>query len=243
MKFLAFLLILSSAVTALAEPTARFVLTTTNHVALRTDVNDSSADKVIKALMTQKPTNGKLYIYIDSPGGSVVSGLRIIEAIQTSPHPVVCIASFAASMAFAILQSCDERIVLNSSILMQHEASYGVSGPAPHNLSMVNFLHAMLKVSDTAQAARIGITYEEFRARVRNDWWIFGPNNLLANTADSLGQVTCSKKLVDATETVSVRSLFGSSELTMSACPLLYSPVTVDSNEIRQINTTFTSTL
>ena len=110
-------------------------LTTNNSVILRGPVNSISVSKWIYNI--NKIKTDDIYIYIKSPGGSVTSGNLFIEQIKSlseSGKNIHCIAEFAASMAFIILQSCPNRYGLFSSILMQHQISFGISG----NLQNVN---------------------------------------------------------------------------------------------------------
>ena len=63
-------------------------------------------------------------VYIDSPGGSVLAGVKIIDQIEK--YQMSCIASKAISMGFVIFQSCHNRLVTSSSQLMQHQISFGI---------------------------------------------------------------------------------------------------------------------
>ena len=70
-----------------------------------------------------------IYIYISSPGGSVMEGMKIVDLIKSlekSGRNINCISDFSASMAFIILQSCPNRLATFSSVLMQHQMSLGL---------------------------------------------------------------------------------------------------------------------
>jgi ATP-dependent protease ClpP protease subunit len=92
----------------------------------------------LKQALLQELADGKvrpeLQLIINSPGGSVFAGfqfLSIMKAAKAEGMRVVCIVpGLAASMAFQILTQCDERHVLNESMLLWHRARVmGINGP------------------------------------------------------------------------------------------------------------------
>lgn len=65
-------------------------------------------------------------LVINSPGGSVLAGLQVVEAIHIAQERGVvvrcAVTNLAASMAFLILAECDERYALANSLLLFHPA-------------------------------------------------------------------------------------------------------------------------
>lgn len=88
---------------------------------------DDSCNRIIAQLLyLDSLNNNPIRIYINSPGGSVIDGLAIIDTINFIKSPVytICIG-LAASMG-AVLLSCGEkghRIVLPHSRVMIHQVS------------------------------------------------------------------------------------------------------------------------
>lgn len=77
----------------------------TNMVFLRGKITSQSASKTVNELISLKAK--KIYLYIDSPGGSVLDGLQIIqtmESMQQSGIKNYTIANNAASMVYIIHQ-------------------------------------------------------------------------------------------------------------------------------------------
>ena len=77
-----------------------------NMIAIRGPIYKESANKFFTDL--KDFTGQELYIFITSPGGSVIEGMKIMDHIDTLKQQniqVNCIGDFAASMAFVILQS------------------------------------------------------------------------------------------------------------------------------------------
>lgn len=211
---------------AKAEDSSRVVLSGKNLVVIKGEIDDESV--AVAASQLLESDSKEVTIYISSPGGSIVAGNSLISIMKGSGKKTRCIASEAVSMAFVIFQACDERLVLENSIVMQHEASYGLKGQAPNNRSMLNFIESMLKSMDKAQADRIGLSYAEFKSRTRNDWWLFGEAAVDENVADSLVSVTCSPELSKKHTKQTLRALFISAEVEWSGCPLVDGPLKVD---------------
>lgn len=65
-------------------------------------------------------------LVINSPGGSVLVGLQVVEAIHIAQERGVvvrcAVTNLAASMAFLIFAECDERYALTNSLLLFHPA-------------------------------------------------------------------------------------------------------------------------
>lgn len=201
-----------------------------NSIVLRGQINDQSVAKISYEIL--RHDLDEFYLYISSPGGSVFAGMQLINIIKNSGKKIHCIASVAASMAFVILQACETRYIMESSILMQHVASYGVKGNAPNNMSMVKFIEGALLDIDRMQASRIGMSVNDFRKKTRNDWWFFGANAVKEKVADKIASVTCDKDLTNSTYTENIRFAFFSFDVTWSKCPLIEEPL-----EIKTSNT------
>lgn len=205
--------------------------TVDNTVLLRDEVNGDSISKVLGQLMTN-PHN-ELYLFISSPGGSIFDGLHLVTYLQHTTKKITCVTNMAASMAFIIFEACPRRLVTDDAVLMQHVASYGVKGQAPNNVSMVNFLQRMIKKVDLMQSKRLGMTYDQFKAKTRDDWWLFGGEAIEAKAADSFAVATCSPELTKKTHKQRVSLLFTSVDVTWSDCPLIDAPLEIKEVEKR----------
>ena len=208
------------------------VLDVENYILIRGPINSVSADKIIESLLESDSLS--LFIYIDSPGGDVDETSRIIQVIKDKQHQGVvysCIAEYAASAAFIIYQHCDKRIVKDSSVLMQHPAvSNGeFSGVRPEQMKRrFEFILERLLILDTHQATRLQMSLEDFREKVRGDWWISGSSAVELKVADVSARISCSKKLLELKynhKEKNVLSILGLIELDFvvehSRCPLI----------------------
>lgn len=181
-----------------------------------TDLNDFYGDE--------------LFIVINSPGGSVMEGMKIIDHIKTLASNNIktkCIADFAASMAFAILQSCQYRYTISSGILMQHQMSLEVSG---NLFSIKTYMDMINKINinlDTEQANRINLDYNEFVSKITNDWWISSFTAKEDNVVDDIVMVTCHDVLYKEVTELTIHHSFGEVTVVFSKCPLIRNPLII----------------
>jgi ATP-dependent Clp protease, protease subunit len=105
-------------------------------VFLGTPINDDVANIIIAQLLFLEADNQDrdIFVYINSPGGSVSAGLAIYDTMQYLRAPVstICIG-MAASMAAVLLAAGakGKRYALPNSRIMIHQGSGGFRGNAP----------------------------------------------------------------------------------------------------------------
>lgn len=199
-----------------------------NFVAIRFVIDEFNVQHFVTEALAHD--GDKLYVYISSPGGSVHSGDAIyqtIEALKASGKEVVCIADFAASMAFALLQTCSVRYVMPNSILMQHQMSSHLGGNFEQIKHFMTMMDDMNKRGEEIQSARLGLTPNEFSEKVESDWWMYGDTILKNKAADEMVNVICDQKLLKETYVHEVDTWFGPLHFTFSKCPLVRRPLNV----------------
>ena len=200
-----------------------------NLITLRGTVNSDSVSKWIRDI--NLINDDDIYMYITSPGGSVLQGMAFIEqlnALKLSGKKINCIADFAASMAFVIFQSCSTRYVLDSSVLMQHQMALELGGNLINVENYLKFINDNDLKLTREQALRLNMTSIDFHNKVMNDWWITGDSALEHNLADEKINVKCSKDLFRKTETINIRTIFGEVTLEFYKCPIISNPVNVN---------------
>jgi ATP-dependent Clp protease protease subunit len=184
---------------------------------------------------TSNIDSDEIFIYISSPGGSVMEGLKIVDVIKSlekSGIKINCISDFSASMAFIILQACPNRMATYSSVLMQHQMSLGLKGNIENIDNYLKFIRDIDDDLDKLQSDKIGISKEEFKRKITNDWWINGPNAKEKSVVDELVLVTCHKELDNKYEALVINFGFNQVHLIYSMCPLSRYPVQVLYNGI-----------
>tara|TARA_A100001015_G_scaffold120828_1_gene133949 strand:- start:2541 stop:3353 length:813 start_codon:yes stop_codon:yes gene_type:complete len=210
-----------------------------NLVSIRGPIDSDSTNKFFQDIMklNKEP---EINIFINSPGGSVMEGLKIVNYIEmlNEETTVNCIADFAASMAFIITQSCKNRYAMKSSILMQHQMSLINRGNLFNLNNYMEMINDMNVDLDKSQAKRINISYDDFKEKITNDWWIYGHRTKELNIVDEIINIRCSDRLVSNTEKIKRDTIFGEIEYTFNLCPLVRHPLKVkfkneiNSNEI-----------
>ncbi|HEY9853130.1 MAG TPA: ATP-dependent Clp protease proteolytic subunit [Leptolyngbyaceae cyanobacterium] len=104
-------------------------------IFLSGEVSDGMANSIIARLlyMDSEDQNKDIYIYINSPGGSVTAGLAIYDTMQHVKSNIVTICvGLAASMGSFLLMAGTKgkRLALPHSRIMIHQPSGGTRGQA-----------------------------------------------------------------------------------------------------------------
>jgi len=171
-----------------------------NHVNLKGDISDDMVNKFlvdfhnVRLRNQLKKQNETMFVYIDSHGGEVIAGLKIVSEFRK--HKVSCVVDRAYSMAFVILQACEHRYVTPTGQLMQHQMSYGIQGTHSQIVSQVNMMTQMNNWIVEFQARRIGMEVYIFEYMVSNDWWLFSDTALDWNCVDGIIDVNCGEDLI-----------------------------------------------
>ena len=106
-----------------------------NIVFIGSEINDDVANLVIAQLLyleAEKPEK-EISLYINSPGGSITSGLAIYDTMQfVSPDIVTICVGQAASMAAVLLAagSPGKRFALPNARIVLHQPTGGYHGQA-----------------------------------------------------------------------------------------------------------------
>ena len=212
---------------AIAE---EITLTPDNTLVLRGEVRFNNMVQLSHKLLTSKAET--VYLFIDSPGGEIFSGLQLVHAIQATNKKVVCIANTAISMAFIIFQACDERVIVEHSVLMQHMPSYGSQGQEPNNYSYSEFIHSMAQGLYKMQAEKMGMSVKDFYSKIRDDWWMFDDQGIENKAADRKVSVTCSPELLAKYDVETFQVFIFTVKLKFNGCPLIMGPVEEDSKAV-----------
>ena len=223
-KLIATIIAIFGTATGWAMPERPILQFTEDVIVLSGEINSSSESDFIRGIMLSAAP--KLTIFVDSPGGSVMSAAKMIQAMKDSGKETICYAEFAASAAFTLMQNCDKRYVGAGSILMQHPASYGLRATqAPQVASFNKMILSSIQQFHKASAERLELSIPEYEAKIRDDWWIYGTDNITEKVADALSITTCSADLIQKQVRKKVRVMLWTIDAAFSACPLLPKPI------------------
>jgi ATP-dependent protease ClpP protease subunit len=206
-------------------------LTNDNFVSLRGPVTSTSISNLITDLISKHAE--VRYIFLNTNGGSVDAGMKLINVIQSLQDNniiVNCIADKAISMGFVIFQSCSNRYVTRHATLMQHQMSLSdVKGKIRDLNTYVSFVNSMEDEINQNQADRIGLTLEQFNEKIRDDWWLTAKQSILEKVSDEMVNVKC--VFENSEVTISIISFFGKIDMIYMKCPQVTSPVKILLND------------
>ena len=156
-------------------------------------VNDSVASLITAQLLFLESENPKkeIYLYINSPGGLVTSGLGIYDTMQYIKPEVstLCIGQ-AASMASFLLSAGakGKRFSLPNSRVMVHQPSAGFTGQATDIEIHAKEVLSLKKRLNEIYSKHTGKSVEEIKVALERD------NFMTAENAKSFGLID---KVVD----------------------------------------------
>ncbi|MEU1020291.1 MULTISPECIES: ATP-dependent Clp protease proteolytic subunit [unclassified Streptomyces] len=102
-------------------------------IFLGKEVDDEIANQITAQMLTLAADPGDIYLYINSPGGSIMAGLAIYDTMQYIQNDVVTIAmGFCASMGQFLLTAGapGKRFALPHTRILMHQPSAGLAGSA-----------------------------------------------------------------------------------------------------------------
>ena len=97
------------------------------------EITDATSASVISQLLFLASNDDKkdIYIYINSPGGSVTAGLSIYDTMRyIKPNVITIGMGLCASMGAFLLSSGDKRYALENTKIMIHQPLGGAKGQA-----------------------------------------------------------------------------------------------------------------
>lgn len=158
---------------------------------LNTNVEPTMANILTAQLLwldqqSDKPIN----MYINSPGGSVIDGLQLIDTMNfiNAPISTTCLG-MAASMG-AVILSCGEkgkRFVLPHSRVMIHQASGGFNGKSEDVKTSYEQLLRCQKDIYEILSKNIGLEYKEIEGLCSNtDKWFIGQEAIDLGIVDKI---------------------------------------------------------
>jgi ATP-dependent Clp endopeptidase proteolytic subunit ClpP len=157
-----------------------------NFVLLYGPIYDNG-NEVAQAIKQASSRGEEVYLLIDSPGGSVITGGAIISAMEASPVPVntVCL-QLCASMGAMIHQYGTKRYTVNRSLLMFHDAAGGFPGPFQQVVSRMNMINRYVNKMFSHVAKRTGQQYKDFMQKIGPEIWVDGEDAVAQKYSEGL---------------------------------------------------------
>ncbi len=129
-------------------------------------ITAATADYVCSRIdyFNNKNKEWPIFIVIDdSPGGSVMAGVKILESMGSSTAPVyVVVKSFAASMAATIATLAPRSYAYPNAVILHHQISNGMMGNLTEQREGLKNLENWWRRLAAPIAAKMGISTDDF---------------------------------------------------------------------------------
>ena len=140
-------------------------------------VNDMTANLVVAQLLFLESENPDkdIFLYINSPGGSVSAGLSIFDTMQfIKPDVSTLCMGMAASMGSFLLMAGakGKRIALPNAKIMIHQPSGGAQGQATDIEITAREILKTREQLNRIYADRTGQTYDKIAADMERDYYL-----------------------------------------------------------------------
>lgn len=215
----------------------QIVLSKNNAIILSGEIDGESSGQVIaqaKTLGNQRLNiNKPVYLFLNTPGGSIQVGLEMIEALTGLDRPVSTVSLFSASMGFQVVQALGERLILKNGILMSHRAAgefqgyFGGQRPSQidnrYNLWLSRLTELDQQVVKRAKGKQ---TLESYQKAYADELWLTGSQAVEGGYADRVVTMKCDSSL-DGVTTHSI-DFFGMKIMyDLDNCPINTSPMNI----------------
>ncbi|KQY58734.1 ATP-dependent Clp protease proteolytic subunit [Aeromicrobium sp. Root495] len=145
-------------------------------VFLGSEVRDSNANAICAQmlLLNAEDPEADIFLYINSPGGSVDSGMAIYDTMQFIPNDVATVAmGLAASMGQFLLAAgtAGKRYALPHARIMMHQPSGGIGGSASDIKIQAEQSILLKKQLNELQSLHTGQPLDQIEADADRDRW------------------------------------------------------------------------
>ncbi|QIK83186.1 ATP-dependent Clp protease proteolytic subunit [Sanguibacter sp. HDW7] len=143
---------------------------------LGSEVRDENANAICAQLMllAAEDPEKDIYLYINSPGGSITAGMAIYDTMQYIQPDVATVAmGLAASMGQFLLSSgaTGKRFATPHARVMMHQPSGGIGGTATDVRINAELILHMKRVLADLTAQQTGKTVEQVSSDADRDRW------------------------------------------------------------------------
>lgn len=146
-------------------------------VMLSGEVNDSVASSIVAQLLflEAEDPNKDIYLYINSPGGVVTSGMAIFDTMNYIKPDVVTICIGQAASMGAFLLSCGvkgKRYALPNARIMLHQPLGGAQGQASDIQIQADEINRIKKTLNDVLAKNTGKTLKTIEKDTDRDFFM-----------------------------------------------------------------------
>ena len=170
---------------------------------LGSEVKDENANVICAQMLMLAAEDPKkdIWLYINSPGGSITAGMAIYDTMQLIEPDVATIAvGMAASMGQFLLSSGTKgkRFITSHARVLMHQPSGGVGGTATDVRINAELIMDMKKTMSEHTAEQTGHTVEEIYRDNEYDHWFTAQQALEYGFVDKIvttpGSITAERQ-------------------------------------------------
>ena len=145
-------------------------------VWLGSEVRDDMANEICAKilLLAAEDSTKDIYLYINSPGGSITAGMAIYDTMQYVPNDIVTVGiGMCASMGQFLLSSGTKgkRYATPNTRVLLHQPSGGYGGTADDIQTQAELILSMKRQLASITAAQTGKTVEQVMKDGDRDRW------------------------------------------------------------------------
>ena len=143
---------------------------------LGSEVRDDNSNEIAAKLLLLAADDPKkdIYLYINSPGGSITAGMAIYDTMQYVPNDIVTVGiGMAASMGQLLLTAGTKgkRYITPNARVLLHQPHGGFGGTASDIQTQAQLILDMKKRLAEITAAQTGKSVEQINADGDRDRW------------------------------------------------------------------------
>lgn len=135
-----------------------------------------------------------ILLVIDSPGGVVFPGTKVISAIESSKRPLYTVCyGLCASMAAMIHQYGHKRYMTDRSVLMFHNAAGGANGELNKMISQLTFIDRFVGKMEAYIEKRAQLSHDQYVKMIDSELWIDADDSLTRHFSDQTVTINLQK--------------------------------------------------
>ena len=155
------------------------------------EVRDENANEICAKilLLAAEDSEKDIYLYINSPGGSITAGMAIYDTMQFVPNDIVTVGiGMAASMGQLLLTAgtAGKRYITPNARVLLHQPHGGFGGTSSDIQTQAQLILDMKRRLAEITAERTGKTVEQINADGDRDRWFSAEEALEYGFVDHL---------------------------------------------------------